>query len=125
MPKSGVDVYGFLGKGVEFEGQLKFEGAFQIDGVFKGEIQSTGTLVVGEGARVDADIQCGTLIIHGDVIGNVQATNRLEALAPARITGDIHTPVLVINQGVFFEGHVQMNVSEKKGAEQKERIRIF
>jgi cytoskeletal protein CcmA (bactofilin family) len=119
MPKSSEEIHGFLGKGAEFQGQLKFEGSIQIDGIFKGEIEATGTLVVGEGARVEAEIQCGTLLVHGEIEGNARTTNRFEALAPARITGNIQTPVLVINEGVYLDGHVKMGTSEKDDVERQ------
>jgi cytoskeletal protein CcmA (bactofilin family) len=114
MPKGNDEIQAFLGKGTEFQGQLKFDGTVRIDGEFRGEIQATGTLVVGEGGRVEAEVGCGTLIIRGEVVGNAHATHRVEALSPARILGNIQTPVLVINEGVVFEGNVRM---EPQGAE--------
>ena len=53
------EIHAFLGNGTEFEGRLKFEGAVRIDGEFRGEIQTPGTLVIGEGAHVEAEIECG------------------------------------------------------------------
>jgi len=41
-----------LGKGSSFEGKLLFEGSVRIDGKFTGEIVSTDTLIIGEGADV-------------------------------------------------------------------------
>jgi cytoskeletal protein CcmA (bactofilin family) len=108
MAKKTYEIHSLLGRGAEFDGLLKFEGSLQIDGPFKGEIQATGSLVVSEGARVEADIQCDSLVVHGEIIGNMKVTKRLEAIAPARMTGDIRAPVLVINDGVFFEGNVKM-----------------
>ena len=60
-----------LGRGAEFEGKLTFEGTVHIEGRFKGEIFSEGTLVVGEGAEVHAEIRVGSVVIQGNVVGNV------------------------------------------------------
>ena len=43
-----------LGRGATFEGKLTFEGTVRIDGRFKGEVFSEDTLVIGEGAIVEA-----------------------------------------------------------------------
>jgi cytoskeletal protein CcmA (bactofilin family) len=122
MPKSSDEIHGFLGKGTEFQGQLKFDGTVRIDGVFRGEIQTKGTLLVGEGARVEAEVHCGTLIINGEINGDIQAVNRVEALAPAKIHGNILTPVLVINEGVFFDGNARMEVSAEAEGEKDRKI---
>ena len=51
-----TEITALLGRGTQFEGKLHFEGRVRIDGVFKGEIQSDDTLVIGEGAEVHAEI---------------------------------------------------------------------
>jgi cytoskeletal protein CcmA (bactofilin family) len=122
MPKMNDQINAFLGKGTEFEGHLKFDGTVRVDGTLRGEIQATGTLMVGEGGRVEAEVRCGTFIVHGEVVGNVQATHRVEALAPARISGNIQTPVLVINEGVVFEGNVRMEPPAGQGADRDKKI---
>ncbi len=123
MPKGVGEINALMGKGTEFQGDLKFDGTVRIDGIFCGEIQAAGTLVVGEGARVEAKIHCGTVIVSGEVIGDIEATHRVEALAPARIQGNIQTPVLVINEGVQFDGVARM---EGVGvAEKDKKISIF
>src|SRR5690606_34425958 len=93
-----------LGRGSEFEGKLTFEGTVRIDGVLRGEVFSDDVLIVGEGARVEASIDVGEIIIQGNVIGNVKAKRSIEILAPGRVKGDLTTPVLQIDKGVIFEG---------------------
>jgi len=101
-------VNALLGKGSEFEGKLTFEGIVRIDGVFSGEIFTADTLIVGEGARVSAQIEAGTLIVHGEVEGDVKTKELIELHAPARLRGNIETPNLVIDRGVVFEGGCKM-----------------
>tara|TARA_R110002073_G_scaffold208011_2_gene368316 strand:+ start:55115 stop:55573 length:459 start_codon:yes stop_codon:yes gene_type:complete len=93
-----------LGRGSEFEGKLTFEGTVRIDGVLKGEVFSEDVLIVGEGARVEAEIDVGAIIIQGTVIGNIRAKRSIEVLAPGRVNGDVTTPSLQIEKGVIFEG---------------------
>lgn len=98
-----------LGRGSEFDGKLSFEGTVRIDGTFTGEISTTDTLVVGESAKISAEIACGTLVVHGEIVGNIRAKTGVELHHPARVRGDIATPSLMIEKGVVFEGRSQMD----------------
>ena len=106
---SGADLNALLGKGSEFEGKLAFEGKVRIDGTFTGEISTNDLLQVGEGARVQAEITCGTIVVEGEIVGNIRATQAVELRRPAKIHGDITTPSLVIEKGVIFEGRSRMD----------------
>jgi len=97
-----------LGKGSEFDGKLTFEGTVRIDGKLTGEIFSDDTLVVGEGAQVNAEIQVGVIIVEGNVTGNIRAKRSVELHAPAKVRGNIETPSLFIDKGVVFEGNCKM-----------------
>ena len=107
-----------LGRGSEFEGKLTFEGTVRIDGRFKGEVFTDDTLVIGEGAIVEATIDVGEVIIQGTVIGNVTAKRSIEIHAPGRVKGDLHTPSLQIDKGVMFEGRSFMEGAVKAPAPQ-------
>ncbi len=106
--KSGNDISAFVGLGTEFHGQLTFEGVVRLDGRFSGEIYSSGTLIIGETAHVNAEINVDTVIVSGEVHGNIKAKNRVEFHAPARLYGNILSPVLTIDEGVIFEGNCEM-----------------
>lgn len=97
-----------LGKGSEFEGKLTFEGTVHIDGRFTGEIFSEGTLIIGEGAEVQAEIRVGSIAVYGNVTGNITASEAVELHAPASLRGNILSPALHIDKGVFFDGACQM-----------------
>ncbi len=105
-----------LGRGSEFDGKLTFDGTVRIDGVLRGEVFSEDVLIIGEGARVEAEIDVGEIIIQGAVIGNIRAKRGIEILAPGRVKGDLTTPSLQIDKGVIFEGRSFMEgVNEKLG----------
>ena len=106
-----------LGKGSEFEGKLQFEGTLRIEGVYSGEIVSDSVLVVGEGAKVNAEIDIGTIIINGQVNGNVRAKQGVEIRGAGRLIGNMETPSLYIEKGVSFDGSCKMdNLGKKKEA---------
>lgn len=106
--KKGADAIGLIGRGMAMEGRLTFDDTVRIDGSFKGEIISAGTLVVGEGAQVHAEVKVDTAIITGEVRGMVEARSRIELKSPARIQGELRTPNLIIGEGAVFEGNCVM-----------------
>ncbi len=97
-----------LGAGAEFEGKLSFAGTVRIDAKFKGTIVTNDVLVVGDRARIDADITCGTVIVYGEVTGNIRAKTAVELHAPAKVRGDIVSPSFSMEKGVVFDGRSSM-----------------
>lgn len=107
MAESGAskELVALLGEGAEFEGKLVFEGRVRIDGNFRGEVVSDGTLVVGDRAVVEASIRVGSLIVLGGTVrGDVHAQRMVELHAPAKVFGNITAPELAVDRGVLFEG---------------------
>jgi cytoskeletal protein CcmA (bactofilin family) len=93
-----------LGRGVRLEGKLTFSGTVRIDATFQGSIITDGVLVVGEHAKVDAKINCGTVIVEGEVNGDVTASSGVELHASGRLRGDVESPEFAIDRGAVFEG---------------------
>ncbi len=73
VARSG-ELNALLGKGSEFEGKLTFEGQVRVEGKFSGQIMTKDTLIIGEGARVSAEIIAGTVIVNGWLEGNIKAS---------------------------------------------------
>lgn len=107
------DIHTLIGKGSEFDGKLSFEGQVRIDGKFTGQIHTKDVLVIGEGARVQAEITAGTVIINGQVEGNIRATQLIELHQPGRVKGNLEAPALSIDRGVIFEGTCKMEGAPK------------
>jgi cytoskeletal protein CcmA (bactofilin family) len=105
-----------LGAGAEFEGKLTFKGTVRIDAQFKGSITTNDVLIVGERARIDADITCGTVMIKGVVNGNIKAGIGVELHRSARARGDIETPSLWVENGALFNGAVKMKPVDRGAA---------
>ena len=111
IPGAATDL--LLGRGVRFEGKLTFAGTVRIDASFVGTIVTNDVLVVGDDARTDANITCGTIVVHGEVNGNIQAKAGVEILGTAKVRGDLETPSLVIEKGAFFQGASRMDSAAK------------
>ncbi len=114
-PIEKSEIKAFLGPGSQFEGKLVFNEIVRLDGAFRGEVTSHDTLIVGESADIQADIQVGTLILSGRFKGNVKAKTRVELRAPAHVDGTIETPALSVEDGVSLNGTINMNLGDVSG----------
>jgi cytoskeletal protein CcmA (bactofilin family) len=110
--KEEEEVRAFLGKGAEFTGKLMFSGSVRIDGDFKGDIFGSGTLVVGEGAEVEADIHVDSFLISGTVRGQIDVKKSVKIYSTGQLLGDVNTPTFSIEEGAFFEGTCHMTRNE-------------
>src|SRR5579872_5504199 len=99
---------GFLDKGVRFEGTFEASGVFRIDGQVKGTLLSTHSLILGEDARVEGQIEGNHVVISGKFDGVIMAKGRVEIQAKGVVTGEIHSPCLVIEPGGIFDGRCHM-----------------
>lgn len=93
-----------LGPDVNIEGEVRFQNDLVVDGKIEGKIISEGSLTIGESAHIQAEIQCGTVIVQGRVEGNITVTNRVEICARAEVIGDIKANALSMEAGAIFVG---------------------
>ena len=104
-----------IGKGCKVTGTIDVQdGTLRIDGDFEGNVNCPGgTVVIGKGGTVKADIKVSSAIVGGTVHGNIDAREKIELQAGSRLEGDIKTRRLVIDEGVFFEGSCRMSPDGK------------
>lgn len=94
--------------GCRFEGNLSLSGIVRIAGNVTGSIFSNDTVIISEGAVINADINANVIFISGVVRGNINASSRVEIVKPARFEGIITTPSLIVEEGVIFHGTTKM-----------------
>jgi cytoskeletal protein CcmA (bactofilin family) len=104
QPESTDEPLTFLARGFEFTGVLNFEGTVRIDGFVSGEIHAKGTLILGEHAVIDGDVEAGTLLSSGTINGNVIAAEKVTLASTAALLGTVKTPILQLEEGVRFHG---------------------
>jgi cytoskeletal protein CcmA (bactofilin family) len=99
------------GKNTEFDGKLSFTGSVRVDGRFKGEISGDGTLIVGDSAKVQADVRVSHLIISGEIRGSLSPGKESKFTLRERCSEIIQAPVVVMEEGVVFDGECRMHAS--------------
>ncbi len=102
------EIKAFLGTGSQFEGKLLFDEIVRLDGIFRGEVTSKDTLIIGETADIQAEVNVGTLILNGRFKGNIKASTKVELRSPAQVEGNIETPVLLVEEGVLVNSTLIM-----------------
>jgi cytoskeletal protein CcmA (bactofilin family) len=97
-----------LGPDATFKGELAFEKGMRLQGKFEGSIATPGRLHVAKEARMQADVEAGSIIVEGSVKGNLSATDRIELKQSANYEGDLRASKLVVDEGAVFSGHVSV-----------------
>ena len=98
----------FLDEGTSFSGEVTFHDTLRIDGKFEGAIRSGRTLVIGESADVNAEVDVAIVSVSGRIRGKVRASERVELHATARAECSLDCKVLVVHQGASFDGQCTM-----------------
>lgn len=97
-----------IGPTATFVGELKCDGGVRIDGVFQGSVETMGNVIIGETAKVAADIVGRNISISGAVKGKINAMGRLEILSTGLVWGDIEVASFLIDEGGVFSGRSEM-----------------
>ncbi|WP_425914108.1 bactofilin family protein [Pseudomonas sp. GWSMS-1] len=111
--KARADVQRFAGKtsliavGAELHGDLRFQGAVQVDGKVIGNlVASEGMVRVSVQGRVEGEIRAPHIVIDGEVEGDVHANGRLELGTRARVRGNLHYALMEMAMGAQIDGRL-------------------
>lgn len=103
-----------IGDDIEFRGKILFKKSLKIKGFFEGKIESDGHLLIGQDARVSADIKASVVSINGTVTGSIKADRRVELFNNSTTKADVVTPDLYIESGSVYNGVCIMPDNDKK-----------
>jgi cytoskeletal protein CcmA (bactofilin family) len=113
---SGEEWTGFIDQGVSVEGTLTVTGTFRIDGNMRGNIISEQTVILGENAKVEGQIEGNRIVIAGRFDGVIFAKGRVEIQPKGVVTGEVHAPCMVVDPGGIFDGRCHMLASSDASA---------
>ena len=100
-----------IAQGTIFEGDLKSEGDFRIEGVIQGTLITKGKVVIGNTGKIDGSLSCKNADIEGGFKGKLTVQETLSLRATARIEGEVETGKLAVEPGASFNAHCQMKDS--------------
>ncbi len=100
-----------LGASATLKGDLKSQGNLRLDGTFEGTLEIDGNVLVGETAKITADIHAKNVSIAGAVRGDVSG-KKVEILRTGRVWGDITATAISTEEGCFIDGKITMVTHE-------------
>lgn len=108
----GVPVETVLGPTCVVKGVLQGDGTIRVEGIFEGSMEISGNLIIGESARVRAEVRATNVSVAGVLIGKIHASGRVEILSTGKVWGEINAGSLVIDEGGYFRGQSLMPGAE-------------
>lgn len=118
LPANGKSINTVIGRGSVSEGRFHIESGVRVDGVLKGEIVSSGMLIVGESGVIEADVRVREAFISGRIVGDLVAEEKVHLQAHATFIGKLQTKLLVVEEGALFKAECnaggEIHVSERE-----------
>lgn len=109
-----------VGKGLVLRGELSGEGDVRLEGQLEGKVNLTGTVVIVEGASVQADIAATDIFVAGAVRGNLNASGKVELSPTGHLVGNVRTKVLMVREGGTVNGRIIAGVPPSSPSEMAE-----
>ena len=98
-----------VGQGVNVSGKLIFNEPVRIEGIFRGEVNSSNLVVISEGGAVEGRVKASRLVVLGELRGDVVESARAYFGPRSRVRGDIEAEKLTVCEGAYFTGNVKMS----------------
>ncbi|HPR32273.1 MAG TPA: polymer-forming cytoskeletal protein [Prolixibacteraceae bacterium] len=90
------------------KGDLQTESDIRVDGTLKGNLTTSGRLIIGQNGMIEGDIQCKTAEIEGQLTGKIHVAELMALKSTARFNGEMVTSQLLIEPGALFTGQCSM-----------------
>jgi cytoskeletal protein CcmA (bactofilin family) len=94
---------------IKIRGKIFNKGDLYLDGDFEGSVELPNhKLTVGRNGTITAEIKAQDVVVLGMTRSNIQANDRTEIRKGANFRGNIKTARIVIEDGVHFQGRVEI-----------------
>ncbi len=108
-----------IGPSLKLKGKFHGQGNIIVEGIVEGSIKTSSHLLVGDKAKITADIEAKEAKIGGEINGNIRVKGFLEITSTAKIVGDIEATAVSIEKGAILDGRCTMQ--HKHGEEHHEK----
>ena len=97
-----------IGPETRIAGELRGDEDIVVQGRIEGRVAIGASLLVEDGAIVQADVEARTVIVSGVIVGNVSASESIRLTSKARVVGDVTAPRVIIEAGAAYRGRLEM-----------------
>jgi cytoskeletal protein CcmA (bactofilin family) len=102
-----------IGEGVYLEAaRMKGHESVRIDGIFKGNIEIDGSLVLGDSGAITGDVRATYFLVAGEVNGNIACSTQLHFASTSKVVGDVQANSLVVDEGAQVSGRYIVSGSQ-------------
>ncbi len=114
------DAETIIGPSIKVKGNFHGKGNIIVEGSLEGSIKTDSSLLIGEKAKVKANIKAKESLINGLVEGNINIEKSLSLGKTAIINGDIVCAEISIEKGAKINGAFTMQTSDQEKETKKE-----
>lgn len=94
--------------GTEIKGSLISKSDIRIDGVFEGDLITSGKLVLGSGAVIRGNIMCSNADVWGSIEGDFTVGDTVSFKSESSFSGELKTIRICIEMGAVFSGNCRI-----------------
>ena len=105
-----------ISAGTEVQGNLISKSDIRIDGLFEGDMVTSGKLVLGDSAVIRGNIICSSADIWGNVEGELCAKDTITFKSTASFSGNLKTNKICIEMGAAFSGNCRIITEDEFAA---------
>lgn len=97
-----------ISKKTIFKGEVESQGDFRIDGIVKGDLKTTGKIIIGPEGKVYGKVKCINADIEGFFEGHLEVKNSLCLKPTAKVSGEVYMESLTVEPGAIFNANCKM-----------------
>jgi cytoskeletal protein CcmA (bactofilin family) len=97
---------------VSVQGTIESPLPGRVDGNVRGDVNTTGMLIIGKTGNIRGNIHATDLIAYGRVFGDIFVSNKAVISNKAYIKGDITALILEVEEEAIIEGAIRKNVPD-------------
>ena len=102
-----------IAQGSHFKGLVSCPDQLYVMGSVEGDIDCGGMIIIGDKARINANIYARKVIIGGEVKGDIKSAEYVEIKPSGRLIGDLNAAKIRLVGGCFFEGESSMQIEKQ------------
>lgn len=97
-----------ISSGTEVKGSLISQSDIRVDGVFEGDLITSGKLVIGESSIIRGNVMCASADIWGKMEGELTVGDNVTFKSNSSFAGNLKTVRICIEMGADFSGSCQI-----------------
>src|SRR5262245_28375886 len=99
---------------ITIEGKIEGTGSVRIAGIFKGNVNVQGDLIIEQSAKLTGNVRADKVTIAGELQGNVEQAALVELQQSATVVGDVKSDCLTVAAGARLRGQAEFGWDEAK-----------